>query len=253
MAQQHRTFVSAARPKDWVTKDRAYTFTLKAYGIGTAGTQDVPSAATITIRKPGGEALATPVSAAAMTIDGSGNMTYALVSGNTATLGEGYKIDVAYTVSTVVYDGQTEFAVVRTPLQNVVLQADLAFHHSDVADFLTSAESNATSYIAQAFEDVCRFLDARGNRPYLVLNNEALRRAVEHHALELLFFSKRKSADDRYGEWSRDHATAYQSELTALGARLIYDYDQGGTIDGVSVEGKSGEEGQISTGYRIRH
>jgi len=48
LAIQDLTFFSTARPRDWVTKDRAYTFTCKAF---SSGTQQVPSAATITIRK----------------------------------------------------------------------------------------------------------------------------------------------------------------------------------------------------------
>lgn len=248
MATQDLSFASSARPKDWVTKGRAHTFSFKAY---SGGAQVVPSSATITIRKPGGGDLTTPVSAATVTIDGSGNMTYALASGNTSELGANYVADVVYVVSTVSYDARVLFDVVRVPLLNVVVQADLAYHHSDLTDYLTSAESNAQVYIKQAYEDVCEWLDGRGNRPYLTLNASALRRAIEHRALSLLFFSKRKSLEDRYATYATDHETAYQAELAALGPKLVYDFDQSGTADGTSVEGKTGEEGSQDTGFRI--
>lgn len=249
MPNQDLAFVSSARPKDWVTKDRAYTFTAKAY---SSGTQVVPSSGTISIRKPGGAALATPVSGASLTIDGSGTMTYTLVSGNTSELGANYVADVAYVVSGTTYDARFLFDVVRVPLLNVVLQADLVFHHSDLTDLLTGSESNAQTYIKQAFEDVCSFIDSRGDRPYLVLNSEQLRRAIEHRALALFFFAKRKTDEDRWAGYAASHESSYQAELASLGPKLVYDFDQSGTADGTSAEVKSGEEGRKNYGLRIR-
>lgn len=249
MPVQDLTFISAARPKDWVTKDRAHTFTFRAYD---AGTQAVPSSATITIRKPGGAALATPVSGAAVTVAGGGDMTYALIAGNTSELGANYVADVAYVVSGVSYDARVLFDVCRVPLRNVVIQADLAFHHADVADFLAAGESNTQSYIKQAFEDVCTYIESKGNRPYLVLHSEALRRAVEHRALALYFFSKRKNAEDRWGSYAADHLVSYEREIQAVGSRLVYDLDQSGTADGTTVEGATGEEGSRHFGLRYR-
>lgn len=249
MPIQDLVFRSSARPRDYVTKGAAYTLAFQAY---SSGTQQVPSSATITIRKPGGAALPTPVSGASVTIAGGGDMTYALVSGNTDDLGSGYTADVSYVVSGVTYTGRFLFDVVRQPLLNVVLQADLVFHHSDLTDLLTGSESNAQTYIKQAFEDVCSFIDARGDRPYLVLNSEQLRRAIEHRALSLFFFAKRKSDEDRWGTYAASHENSYQAELASLGPKLVYDFDQSGTADGLSAEGKSGEEGRKNYGLRIR-
>jgi len=177
-------------------------------------------------------------------------MTYALASGNADTLGANYTADVDYVVSSLTYDGRTLFDVCLVQLRNVVLQADLVFHHSDLTDLLTSAESNSQVYIKQAFEDVCRFLDGKGNRAYLVMNPEDMRRAIEHRALELLCFARRKSDEDRWAGYARDHGVYYQTELQALGSRLVYDYDQSGTADGTSTEAKTGEEGGRSFGFR---
>lgn len=249
MAQQDLQFFSAARPRDWVTKDRAYTFTFKAYD---AGTQAVPSSATITIKKPGGADLATPVSGAAVTIAGGGDMTYTLTSGNAGELGANYTADVAYVVSGTTYSARFVFDVVRVPLRNVVIQSDLTKHHIDLTDLLASGESNTQTYIAQAFEDVCTYLEGRDIRPYLALNPEVFRRSIEHRALELFFGAKTKQPEDRWALLRDRHATAYNTELQALGTRLIHDIDQSGTADGTSTEGASGEEGSRNTGFSFR-
>ena len=249
MAQQDLYFGSAARPRDWVTKDRAYTFTFKAY---SSGTQQVPSSATITIRKPGGAALSTPVSAASVTVDGSGNMTYTLIAGNTSDLGAGYIADVVYVVSGATYDGRFLFDVCRVPLHNVVIAADLGLHQYDYADYLNSGET-AMQHITRAFQDVCGFLHGRGQREYLVLNSEELRDAIEYASLARIFGSHLAASGDRTAALHEHYRNLYAAALTALGPKLVYDLDQSGTADGLSLEGPSGEEGAISTGYRIRH
>ena len=243
MAQQDLYFGSAARPRDWVTKDRAYTFTFKAY---SSGTQQVPSSATITIRKPGGAALSTPVSAASVTVDGSGNMTYTLIAGNTSDLGAGYIADVVYVVSGATYDGRFLFDVVRVPPKNVVLPADLVLHHIDLSSLFTGGETTTTAYIATAFEDVCIRLDGLGIDPGRLLNPSVLRRAIEHRALELFFGDKVRAQLDEFDIHRASHASAFAAELAALGPRLTYDADEGGTAE-------DGETGSRSTGYRIRH
>lgn len=239
MAQQDLSFVSVSRPKDWVTKDRAHTFTFRAY---SAGTQQTPSAATISIRKPGGAELTTAVTDAAMTIDGD-DMTYELTAANADELGEDYTAEVSYTVGGVVYDGIVTFDVVRVAVHNVVIHADLLLHHVDLASFFTGGESTTQNYIRTAYEDVCLFLDGRGNRPQLVLNSQILRRPIEHRALELFFGDKVREEKDQWELLRDQHAIRYASELQALGSRLVYDFDESGTSNGA-------ERGSRSTGFR---
>lgn len=246
MAIQDLAFRSDSRPRDYVVKDRAYIFSCKAYSDGT---QSVPTAATITIKRPGGAALPTAVSLAAMTIDASGTMTYALAAGNTSELGANYTADVAYTVSTV-FDANFIFDVVRRPPRNVVIQGDLVFHHADLTDLLGAGESNTQTYIEQAAEDVWTFLESKNIRPYLVLSQEIFRRAIEHRALELFFTAKTKSPEDRWALLRDEHRSAYSQELIAIGPRAIHDMDQSLTADGTVFEGRAGEEGAKDTGYR---
>lgn len=222
---------------------RAYTFTFRAY---SSGTQQVPSAATITIRKPGGSDLATPVSAAAVTIAGGGDMTYQLASGNTSELGANYIADVAYTVSGVVYDGRFVFDVVRVPLKNVVRHADLALHHPDISAVFTGGETSTAAYIASAFEDVCFALEGKDVHPCDVLNPGDLRRAIEHRALYLFFSDKAREDRDQWDRYEKRYDAAYQADFAALGPHLVYDADQDGSA-------ADGEKGSKTTGFRIRH
>ena len=240
MPTQDRIFVVTDRPRPYVAKDRAYTFTAQAF---LNGTQEVPSAATITIRQPGGAALTTAVSAAAMTVAGGGDMTYALVAGNTATLGANYIADVAYTVSSVVYDARFLFDVVRAPYRNVVVTADLALHHVDLTDYLNSSESSsAQTYIEQAGEDVAQFLHNKGRREYLVLDMGDLRRPIEYLALSKIFFAKSKNEGDKFDRWFKHYLSAYEGALAAI--NLVYDEDDSGTADGTSeTDSESGEDG----------
>lgn len=243
MAQQDRKFASTARPKDWVTKGAAYTFTFQAKSDGT---QSVPTAATITIKKPGGTALVTPVVDAAVTIAGGGDMTYTLTAANADELAANWTADVSYTVSGVVYRGRFVFDVVLVPIVNVVEHADLLLHHVDLAALFTGGETTTQSYIEKAFIDVATFLDARDIPPNLTLNPDALRPGVEHRALELFFGDKVRTADDMFVLHRDRHAVAYASELLRLGALIIHDADESGTADG-------GEARSRDTGFRIGH
>lgn len=239
MAQQDLVFRTGARPRDWVTLNRAYTFSF------SAGTQVVPSSATITIRKPGGAALATPVSGATVTIDGSGTMTYTLVEGNTSELGANYIADVAYTVSGTVYDARFLFDVVRAPIRNVVIHADLVFHHPDLSAVFTGGETTTANYIRTAFEDVCFALQGKGIHPCDVMEAGDLRRAIENRALYLFFRDKARDDRDQFDRHRADYEAAYQASLAALGPHLTYDADQDGAP---AAEG--GETGRKSTGLR---
>lgn len=244
MSQQDLVFVSASRPKDWVTKDRAFTFTMRAY---SSGTQVVPSSATITIRKPGGAALATPVSGASVTIAGGGDMTYQIAAGNTSELGANYIADVAYVVSGTTYDARFLFDVVRTPIRNVVIHADLVFHHPDLSAVFTGGETTTANYIRTAFEDVCYALEGKGVHPCDVLNPDSLRRAIEQRALFLFFSDKAREDRDQWDRLVLRYESAYQASFAALGPHLTYDEDQDGAA---APEG--GETGRKSLGLRYR-
>lgn len=242
MSQQDNVFRSAARPKDWVTLSRAYTFSFSAYSSGTAV---VPDSATITIRKPGGAALSSPVSGATVTITPiTGVMTYALAA--QSELGANYIADVAYVVSGTTYDARFLFDVVRAPLRNVVIHADLVFHHPDLSAVFTGGETTTANYIRTAFEDVCFALQGKGVHPCDVMEAADLRRAIEQRALFLFFSDKAREDRDQWDRLVQRYENAYQASFAALGPHLTYDANQDGAP---AAEG--GETGRKSTGLRI--
>ena len=249
MANQDWSVDFVDRPKAQVSKDRAYTLTCKVYENGT---QSVPSAGTITILGPGGGALpGSAVTGAAVTVDGAGTMTYALSAANAASPGANYSAVWNPTIDSVVLEFFQLFDVVRYPLINVVQQADLVKHHADLTDVLFSGESNYQDYIEQAFQDVYQVLENHGKRPYLVMDNDSLRRPIEHKALALIFRARFKEENDRWWNYWQIHETEYNDWMQA--ANFVYDWTESGTADGTSnYDSLSGEEGHnVGPKYRI--
>lgn len=238
------------RPKTQVTKDRAYVLTCKLY---LDGTQDVVASATVTILGPGGSPLpGAAVSGAAASVDGSGTMTYTLTAANAAVLGANYSVQWVVTDSNAdVWERLQLFDVVRYPLYNVVIQADLVQHHPDLTSYLLSTESNAQAYIERAFHDVYQVLELKGFRPYLVLSPEDLRMPIEHLALAKFFAARRNETGDRWDILYQYHWGEYHNWSNAT--QFTYDRDESGTADGTSdTDSRVGEDGHnIGPSYRI--
>ena len=83
--------------EDQAVKSDDFPIELKVY---EAGTQLIPTSATITIRDPDGTII---IDAVAVSIAAGGTMTYTLLAAKTATLWENAIIDIDYVVSTVTY------------------------------------------------------------------------------------------------------------------------------------------------------
>ena len=235
------------KPRTQVTKGLAYVFTLKVYSDNT---QLVPTSCTISITKPGGGALATAVSGEAAAVDGSGTCTYTLTAANADELDANWKAEWKPVISSTTYHMVQLFDVVRYPLRNMVIQADLIVLHPDLTDLLLGAASDFQSFIERAFEDVYMFVDAKRKRPWLHLDSEELRRPVEHRALELIYNSVRKNDDDRYSALMNYHRDELHKWLSST--NFAYDADDSGDIDGTTTTGaQAGEEGRGS-GVRWR-
>lgn len=246
MAQQDVIWQTTDRPRTQVTLDRAYTLTGSMYSDGTIVD---PTSATIDVKRPGGAALPSAVSGAAVT-NTAGVLTYALSAANANLLASNYVAIWHVIASGVTYDFVQLFDVVRYPLRSNVIQADLEKHHKDLSDYLLTGESNAQVYIEQAFEDVYQWLDNKGNRPFLVLSVEDLRRPIEHLALEKIFRPKSKNEGDREDRRATYHRAEYERLIQS--AALVYDLDQSGSADGTSAFGNEGEEGSQGLGMRWR-
>lgn len=237
------TFDIVDRPRPQLRYGTGGVLSLKMYSDGT---QVIPNSATISVRRFGGQACTTPVSAAAVTIDGSGNMSYTLSSGNADQLppyGDAYapwSADWIVTAAGVAYYKTSFFDVVRTPFYGMVTQADLVNHHKDITDSLFSGESNAQVYIDMAQEDVQRRFENGGYRFWLILDAETVRRPIEHLALQKYFASRvTGEINDRWKELRDYHQREADSWFE--NTRFIYDFNQTGNATPEEVGRAAGQ------------
>lgn len=113
-------------------------------------------------------------------------------------------------------------------LHPVITDADLLRRHSDLTERRPSTESSYQDYIDEAWAQIEGRLIAAGNRPWLILNQEALRPA--HLALALaLVFEDFASGGPGSTEWERAarYRAEWDSEWNAL--RLTYADPTSGT------------------------
>jgi hypothetical protein len=242
-AKVTRTHDVVDRPNAQIRFGAGGTLTLKAYDDGT---QIVPQTATISVKRPGGAPCTTPVAGAAVSIAGDGTMTYAISAGNADMLqgqfGAYAPWSAEWTVNYNAGAGNSTyiqlFDVVRWPIYNVVTTADLLIHRPDLASAYFTGETSAKSYIDQGFDDVYRKLSSLGNRPYLVIDSEQLRRPVEHAALQIFYEARVRSAGDRWEKYFIYHRD--QFDRWFMGKTFTYDFDQSGTVDPSEVERQRG-------------
>jgi hypothetical protein len=223
------TFDIVDRPRPQLRYGTGGTLTLKLYSDGTL---NVPSLATVTVKRPGGAACTTPVSGAAVSIDGTGIMTYTLSAGNADLLpayGDAYSPWSADWVVTssggTVYYKTTFFDVVKNPFFGIVTQADLVNHHKDLTDSLFTGESTAQTYINMAQEDIQRRFENGGYRFWLILDAEQVRRPIEHLALAKYFASRVSGAPDDRWSALRDYHQ-HEADSWWENSRYIYDVNQ---------------------------
>lgn len=115
--------------KQELLKDVTGTLSLIPY---LANRPAVPSSATVTVTKPGGEVL---VTAASATINSStGEITYSLSSTYTVLLGENYEAQWQYVVGGTTYYQTSLFDVVLHRLAISVVDDDLLQEQSDILD-----------------------------------------------------------------------------------------------------------------------
>lgn len=212
-----------------LTEDQAQQST--AYGIEVkvyrGGSQIIPSAATITVKDPGGTAL---VEAASMTINAAtGTLTYTLASTLTEDLGENYIIEVDYTASGESCQAVFFFDVVLQKLRVTVTDEDLRAYYPQIGDELWSEEASYAGQIEAAFLLIKRMIRDKGKRPEMLIDGTQLRELVIIKAFEMIFFAFAKNPDDIWWARHQKYAALFDQRFQAL--RIKYDEDESGTID----------------------
>lgn len=142
--------------KQQFLKDKASTIKIQIYADNTAV---IPSAATITVYKPGGSTEL--VANTAATVDATtGEISYALTTTHTATNDLNYKAVWSYTVGGVVYYQNQLFDVVKSVLGIPIIDDDLFTELAILRDEATQATGTATAGAAGSLTDTAKLKQA---------------------------------------------------------------------------------------------
>lgn len=120
---------------------------MTAYSNGVAV---VPSAALVTVYKPGGSALVAQTAAA---VGSDGEMTYTLSAANNADHDVNYKVEWEYTVNSVVYYEQQLYDVVKSKLSIPITDEDLTDELNSLKDVNQQATGTATAGSSSTLTD----------------------------------------------------------------------------------------------------
>lgn len=208
--------------EDQVVKDETFPIEAKVYD---GGTQQVPSAATITVKNPSGVA---QVEDQAVAIAAGGTMTYTLPAANTATLWENAIIEITYTISSIDHKMVRFFDVVLNKISPCIVDEDLKDYYPELADEIWSAESNYDQQIHEAFIQIKRELKNKGRRPHMLIDGSQLRTPLIHKTFEIIFRGFFKEAGDKWHELYKEHEQKCKDEFADL--IIKYDSDEDGNI-----------------------
>jgi hypothetical protein len=214
---------------DQAVKDQVYSIEVMVY---TAGVQVKPTAASIVIKDPDGTEI---LASTAMTIGTTGTMAYSLVAAKTADLWENAVMEIAYTISTVVYKATFFFDVVLNALACNVTDDDLKAYFPQLADEIWSGTANYSGQIAEAFNAVKRLIKDKGKRPSMLIDGEQVRELVIIKTFEMIFFNFAKDPEDVWWKRYEKYAALFTARFAAL--QIKYDEDASGTIEADEQQG----------------
>jgi len=203
--------------------EASYTPEIK---VSVDGVLTAPSAATLTLYNPSGEAV---VSARVCAISAAKVITATFTSDEVDDLTEDWRLLLSYTISAVVYQVNFLFDVCRIVLVNPVTDADLIKLHPDLASERWAGQTTFTPQIEKAFADIKRKLKERGKRARMMIDASQIKDLIVCHALELVFFDFAKSTEDIW--WNRYLKRAEQFNADFENLHIAYDSDESGTID----------------------
>lgn len=209
--------------EDQVVKDETFPIEAKVY---SAGTQLIPSSATITVKNPNGKA---QVEDQTVAIAAGGTMTYILPAANTATLWENAIIEITYTINSVDHKMLRFFDVVLNKISPCIVDEDLKDYYPELADEIWSGETNYDQQIQEAFIQIKRDLKNKGRRPHMLIDGSQLRTPLIHKTFEIIFRGFFKEAGDQWHELYKEHEQKYKDEFADL--VIKYDSDEDGIID----------------------
>lgn len=207
---------------------KGYEFLIEAK-VYKDGEQEVPTAATITVKDQGGTEI---VEDQAMEIDEDGTLTYTLEAAKVSDLFEDGVIEIEYTTEDDAKHKMVRlFDMVLNSLTCSVTDDDLKKYMPKIASFLWSGETCYDKQIEEAFRLVKRDIRDRGRRPHMLIDGEQVRELVIVKTFCLVFmaFFKQRSDEDRWWVLYEEYKEKYAAQFSKL--IIKYDEDEDGLID----------------------
>lgn len=164
------------------------------------------------------------VSTGATTLSSSVS-TYTFTPSSSLTLGEGWRVEWALTLSSVVHVFRSDAALVRQALYPVVADADLYRRVSGLNPALGAAalsrQTTYQDYLDEAWVSLVLRLISKGNRPALISSPSALR---EVHVLLTMALIFEDFAVRLRGDFAED-AARFREQYEGEWSRLNFSYD----------------------------
>lgn len=215
------------------------------------GSAITPTSATLTLTDPGGAVVVDEDDATTPT----GQAVYTVLGATTASLALGERWTVTWSVllpgESTARTVRLEAALVRARLYPVVDDQDLFRRVSSLdpsKDAVITTIEDYSPYLDDAWGLVQRYLQAKGNRPWLVLSPEALREVHLLKTLQLVFEDLSTRLNPAYAEQAKDYRQQYAAAW--LDVKFTYDLGDTGSA-GTAAPGRKSAGGSVWLGGRL--
>lgn len=163
------------------------------------------------------------------TVLSSSVSTYTFTPSSSLTLGEGWRVEWALTLSSVIHVFRSDAALVRQALYPVISDQDLYRRVSGLNPAMGAAALSSLStyqdYLDEAWTVIVLRLISKGNRPALISSPSALRECHILLTLAHIFEDFAVRLRESFAEDAARFREHYESEWS----RLIFSYDSGET------------------------
>lgn len=228
MSSSETLYSFAVTTPDYIQRERTQLLKMPAYYQGALAT---PASGTFTLKDPNGTAY---VSAAAVTVTAQ-IATYSLLNTTipaSTILGDGWIEEWAL----VMPDGTTRTArrtaaIALRELFPTVSLSDARALQTNVGDVLQNAQDpTGQDKLAFAWGMLLRKVQAKGNKPYKILNHESLHEPLVYAWLWLINRDARASVGDgTFRELAQEYKDAF--EMAWKDTQLVYDTEEDGLAE----------------------
>jgi hypothetical protein len=198
-----------------------------------------PASGTVTVYNAANVAVVSGASVSVVSSVATYTVTSAALAGQSK--GDGWRVEWALTIASVVHTFRRDAALVYRRLYPVVTDADLLRLHTDLSRRMPSTETSYQDYLDEAWASIEGRLIASGKRPWLVLAPSALRDVHLFATLARIF---RDFAQGGPGTAEWELAADYERRFDAAWSMLTL--PQAAESDGTAESARRRRAGQPS-------